>query len=107
MDEHFTFSYVLLLISGVVVFTYVTWCFTRARFILYRWAKDNGFHLLNFKAVVSGPPKWDWTSSRSQVLYSVHICNKDGQERRGWVRCGSFWAGVFSDKVEVKWQDET
>jgi hypothetical protein len=29
-----------------------------------------------------------------------------GGVRSGWVRCGSWWLGLLSDQVEVRWDQE-
>lgn len=105
-DKNTTLSWALLLIGGPLMFAFTAWACFRARRLLRRWANENGFRLLAFKAVVSGPREWMWTSSSRQVLYSVRVLDKNGQERRGWVRCGTFWNGIFSDKIEVKWEDQ-
>ena len=105
MDTNSTYSYALLLMGAIVLITYVTWFFLRSRSLLHRWASANGFQILDSRFSPSGP--LSWTSSRSQTIYFVRVRDKEGQERRGWVRCGSFWVGVFSDKIEVRWEGET
>jgi hypothetical protein len=98
-------GYALLLPAAIVLITYVACCFLRSRSLLRRWANENGFQVLDSKLSPSGP--LSWTSSRSQTVYSVRVRDKNGRERRGWVRCGSFWAGVFSNKTEVRWENDT
>jgi len=105
MDTHSAFGYALLLPAAILLITYVAWCFYRSRSLLRRWADENRFQIIDFRLTSSGPLAW--TSSRSQTIYFVRIRDGDGKERRGWVRCGSFWAGVFSKKTEVKWENET
>jgi uncharacterized protein YcfJ len=80
--------------------------------ILRKWAGKNVFELLEKKCHYfnyKGP--FDlWTTSNSQVVYSVRIRDRQGNERTGWVRCGTFLGGVFfSNKAEVRWDqpDET
>src|SRR5262249_35973173 len=46
-----------------------------------------------------------WTSSKGQTVYRVTVEVK-GAVRTGWVRCGSWWLGLRSEQVEVRW-DET
>lgn len=94
----------LIILSAVAL--YLAWCFTRARELLDGWAARSGFTLVRARRRVlfSGP--FTWTSSRSQFVYLVEVRDQDGRERHGWVRCGSFLAGVHSDAVEVRWKDE-
>lgn len=106
MAANSTLGYALLLPAATALVVYVAWCFSRSRSLLQRWASENGLQILDSKLSPSGPPSWNWTSSRSQTVYFVRVRDNDGRERRGWVRCGSFWAGVFSDKTEVRWEDE-
>jgi hypothetical protein len=84
---------------------YVTWSFSRGRTLLNRWAHDNGFQILQseIRTLCAGP--FTWTSSRNQIVYFVRVRDKEGGEHSGWVRCGNFWSGIFSDKTEVKWKD--
>jgi hypothetical protein len=79
---------------------------SRSRSLLRRWASDNGFQILDFKLNLFRPSGWNWTSSNNQMVYFVRVRDKDGRERRGWVRCGNFWVGIFSSKTEVKWESE-
>ena len=106
MNEKSAFGYALLLTGAIALAAYVASCFSRSGSLLKRWANENEFQILDSKLSSSGPPSWNWTSSRSQTVYSVHVRDKHGLERRGWVRCGSFWAGVFNDKTEVRWDSE-
>jgi hypothetical protein len=46
-----------------------------------------------------------WTTSRDQVVYHVTVLDQLGRERKGWVRCGSWWFGLFSNKAEVRWDE--
>lgn len=93
---------VVIVVGGII--SYAIWCYSRARVLLHRWAQTNGFDLLYFKLTFGGP--FLWTSSNSQIVYSIRVRDQDGRERLGWVRCGSFWAGVLSDKTEVRWKSE-
>jgi hypothetical protein len=104
MDTNSTYTYLFLMIGAIVLITYITWCFLHSRSLLHHWASTNELHILNSGLTSSGP--LSWTSSRSQIIYYVKVRDKEGQERRGWVRCGSFWMGVFSSKTEVRWDCE-
>lgn len=41
-----------------------------------------------------------------QTVYRVTVEDGAGDVRRGWVRCGGFMVGLWSDKVQVKWDNE-
>ena len=102
-----TDSFPLLLVAlvmAVVILAWV-WHFFRARTILQEWADDNGYQLLQaeYRWFRKGP--FFWTSSRGQVVYYVTVLDQQGRERKGWVRSGSWWLGLFSNKVEARWDE--
>jgi len=76
----------------------------KSRSILETWAKENSFELLHFRQSAENP---FGLTSRGQTIYSVRVRDHAGNERSGWVRCGSFGGGVlFGDKADVKWEDD-
>ena len=90
----------LLTIMGL----YLYFHFTRARLLLERWAADNRYRLVRAEHRIfrKGPFFW---SGRGQAVYRVEICDEHGNDRQGWVRCGTWFVGVFADKVEVSWDE--
>jgi hypothetical protein len=107
MNSNSTFTYFLLIAAGVALAGYVVWHFSRANSLLHRWADENGFQILQSetRTIFAGP--FTWTSSRNQIVYFVRVRDREGRERSGWLRCGSFWSGIFSDKTEIRWKDES
>jgi len=93
---------VIFLISGTAM---TIWTFSRSREILEKWARDNGYELImsEFRWLRRG--RFLWTSSKGQMLYYVKVQTPEEQIRSGWVRCGSFWWGLLSEKAEVRWED--
>jgi hypothetical protein len=77
----------------------------RAQTLLRGWAKENGYEILGAEHRIfrKGPYIW---SARGQAVYRVRVRDRAGVERLGWVRCGSWFAGVLSDKVESRWDQE-
>jgi hypothetical protein len=82
------------------------WQYSRSRTLLERWAMQNDFELLSsdYRYLRKGP--FTWTSSRNQTVYFVTVRDKQNQVRSGWVRCGGWWVGLYSDKTEVAWDDQ-
>src|SRR6266513_2674398 len=78
--------------------------FGRATFLLRRWAAQNGYRIVHRERrdFLRGP--FTWTSGRGQTVYSVVVEDGTGSTHQGWVRCGSYWRGLWSDKVEVRWE---
>jgi|SRR6267143_2148152 hypothetical protein len=101
------FAILWFVIIGVVMIGSLVWTFSRSRSVLEQWAQANGYEILHseFRNLFRGP--FFWTSSKGQTVYYVRIRDREGRERPGWVRCGGFWAGLFSDKAEVRWDDES
>jgi hypothetical protein len=78
---------------------------SRSSALLRQWLKENQYQLLRAEPRVlrRGP---FWWSSKSQAIYRVEVRDRAGTLRKGWVRLGSWLRGVFSDQVEVRWDDE-
>ena len=82
----------------------VIWHFSRSGTILNHWAQANGYEIVSLKRC------WFWRgpfffSSKSQEVYYVTVRTADGEERRGWVCCGSWFLGMLSDQAFVKWDE--
>jgi hypothetical protein len=78
----------------------------RSDWVLQKWADDFGFHLLQkeYRHFYRGP--FFWCSSSSQTVYRVTVEDKARHVRTGWVRCGSWWLGLWSNESEVRWDDD-
>ena len=74
--------------------------------LLDRWAERTGYRIIDadYRNVFRGP--FFWTTSKGQTVYRVTIQDENGRTRSGWVRCGGWWFGLWSDHVEARW-DET
>jgi hypothetical protein len=76
--------------------------------IVRAWAAENGFHIVRFEKknlTRRGPFSWRSTG-RNQAIYHVRVRDREGKERSAWVRCGSYFGGIFfSKKTEVKWDE--
>jgi hypothetical protein len=90
----------------VVAIALVVWSFSRGRTLLNRWAEENRFRIIHAEVrhLCAGP--FTWTKSRNQIVYYVRVSDRDGKERKGWVRCGSYFGGLASDKTDVRWEDD-
>jgi hypothetical protein len=92
--------FVILGIVALVLYLHIS----RSQKLLKRWAEENGVEFIDaeYRMFRKGPFVW---SSRGQTVYRVEVRDAQGVERKGWVRCGTWWAGVFSDKVEARWDE--
>lgn len=100
-SAHLPVTVVMLLLFVMMLI----WHSRRSRRLLERWAERNGYRIIDadYRNVFRGP--FFWTMGRGQTVYRVTV-EVQGGLRRGWVRCGSRRLGLFSDQVEVRW-DET
>jgi hypothetical protein len=91
----------LVVFVGFVIYVQIR----RAQTLLKGWAQENGYEILEAEHRIfrKGPYIW---SMRGQAIYRVWVRDRAGVERRGWVRCGTWWAGVFADKVESRWDEQ-
>lgn len=99
----------LIALVAIAVFIGLFWLFvSRGKAVLRAWAIENAFQIVSFEKkymFFTGPFKW-WTNSRNQIVYFVRVRDRDGKERTGWVRCGSYLGGVFfSNEAEVRWEE--
>jgi len=99
---------VLFAVLAISVFIGWSWMFhVRAKSIVQKWAAEHGYVILRFDSPFHTGAYSFWTTSRGQIVYLVTIRDAAGCERQAWVRCGSYMGSVlFSDKIEVRWQDD-
>ena len=92
-------------IPSVALVLAITWTFWRSNALLYRWAERNHYRIVRkrFRWFRRGP--FFWTSSNVQTVYYVTVEDTMGRPRTGWVRCGGWYLGLWSDKAEVQWED--
>ena len=96
-----TVGTIVILLGLAAAGLYIYVLVIRSKHLLNQWAAENHFQLLHaeHRMFRKGPFLW---SSRAQVIYRVRVRDAQGREREGWVRCGGWWSGVFSDKVEAE-----
>jgi hypothetical protein len=94
-----------LVVALVVIAGYFTWYFPRSRTLLEHWAARSGVQIIHAQRrwLFQGP--YFWTGSRWQPVFRVKVRDHHGHERSGWVLCGGFLSGVFSDQATVTWDD--
>jgi hypothetical protein len=93
--------FVIVGVVALVLYIHIS----RSQKLLKGWANENGYEFLHveYRMFRKGPFFW---SGRGQTVYRVMVRDRQGVERKGWVRCGSWWAGVFSDKAEARWDEQ-
>jgi hypothetical protein len=91
--------------GAVLVSLTIWWHFGRSSSLLHQWAEQSGYRIVRreYRTFFKGP--FFWTSTSGQTVYYVVVEDSGGDRRSGWVRCGSWWFGLLSDSVEVRWDD--
>jgi hypothetical protein len=93
-----------LFFVALVVVLAMVWHFGRSHSLLHQWADQNNYRIIRQEyRFFKGP--YFWTSTKGQTVYYVVLEDREGNQRSGWVRCGSWWFGLLSDNVEVRWDD--
>jgi len=80
----------------------------RRRSALFRWSAIHGYKLLSFhQPVLTETSGFPVSASKSQHVFHVDVETPEGRTRSGWVRLGSAWLGLASNKVDVRWDAES
>lgn len=97
-----------IVILGVIVFGALLFYgpLTRSRRMLDQWAANNGYRITSaeYRWLRRGPFFW---TSNSQTVYRLTIIDGQGNSRRGWARCGSYFLGLMQNRVEIRWDAES
>ncbi len=103
MEDIIPFFVVALVVLVIVVS--VSWTFRRSRRLLENWASSQRMEIVSaeFRWFFRGP--FFWTTSKNQTVYRITVMDEHGEMLSGWARCGSFWWGIFSDRVDVRWDE--
>lgn len=93
--------FVLFVAMGAII----VWSHARGRSMLETWAYRKGYELLSREECWFFRGPFFWGTSEGQKVYKVTVREAEGAVRHGYVRCGSFWRGLWSDDVEARWSD--
>lgn len=91
---------VLLLMVIIIV-----WRALRSHGLLARWAEENGYQVLHQEHRLLRRGPYFFRATDDQTVYYVVVTDRYGRERRGYVRLGGWFLGLFSDQVDVRWED--
>ena len=79
--------------------------YARGESILEKWAAEQGYRVVSSerRTIRTGP--YFLTTGRGRVVYRISVEDRDGHIKEGYARCGSYFLGTFSDKVDVRWDE--
>jgi len=95
----------LVAFVSVIIAASFYWSSSKGRSMLEQWAAENGYDIQSQEECWFFRGPFFWTSSKGQKVYKVALRDRDGRVRNGYARCGSYWLGLWSDAVEVRWDD--
>jgi hypothetical protein len=95
---------VLIPVVIVLAILNITWRSNRSLSMIEQWARENGYELLSSERrwFFRGPFSF-WSGTKKYTIYYVSVRDGGGNIRRGWVRCGGWFLGLWSDAVCVEW----
>jgi hypothetical protein len=98
----------LILLGAFVIFGLGMWLQwkgnQKARRLIGEWAHEHTYELLSCRWSYTGGKFW-FRRSKSQRVYRVTIRDNAGLTRNADVRCGSWFSGMLSDDLDVRWRD--
>lgn len=93
----------LILLVVIAAAAWVAFHFRRANTLLQRWAAASGYRILDrqWRLLRRGP--FFLTTSGGQEVYRVIVEDSAGNIRKAYVRCGGYFLGMLSNRVDVRW----
>ena len=96
--------FALMAVLAVMIIAF-RWHFARSAAILDKWAAENGFKIVEKSYCLFFRGPFFFRTTKDQAVYRVAVRDKAGNVGTGWVACGSWWCGLFSDKAQVRWDE--
>jgi hypothetical protein len=94
------------IILAIFMIASLTWTNSRSQSVIELWARANLYEIINSEVRYFFRGPFFWSSSKGQTVYYITVKDAAGNFRSGWIRCGSWWGGLFSDQAEVRWDDD-
>lgn len=93
----------VVIVGGVIAS--MVWTNSRAADLIHGWALGEGYRVVEMKQCWFFLGPFFLNSSKNQMVYFVTVENARGEIRHAWCRCGSWWGGLLSSKIDVRWKD--
>ena len=97
----------IIVAIGLVVMVIIgltLWSNQRATAMIDTWAQQNGLRIVQREQRWFRKGPYFWRSSKYQQVWYVTVIDPHGMQHRVWVRCGGHFLGVWSDKIDVRWE---
>ena len=106
MEPAETFYVILFIICATASsLLWFYWRSCRCEEILNGWAEDHGYEILSSEYCWFWKGPFLFWASKVQAVFFVRVRTRDGRVRCGWVRCGSWFLGLFRNEAEVRWDE--
>jgi hypothetical protein len=96
----FWFAAAAIVIPPTVI---VIWHQYRHYMILRQWEAHQPYTWVEYKWQRNYELSLRDAFSR-ETFYQITVRNRKGRIRHGWLRCGSWWLGSFTNRVQVSWE---
>jgi hypothetical protein len=99
------FLVVCILIIQTLIIRWRDWRIKRSQRLINRWAETHQLRIVGkasrsaFRAPLFG------RSASGQTVHHITVVDQAGQQRSGSIRCGGRWLGLYSDQVDVRWDE--
>ena len=103
--DPFVIILVGFLLLVVVALAAIFWESRRSSRMITDWAEELGYTVLAKKQPLVNLGPFRWENPHGRTFYHVTVRDSLGQEHGGWVCCGAEWLGLFSNRVEVRWDN--
>lgn len=92
-----------ILAAVFLVAASIWWTLRRAGEILEAWAAESRVRVVSreIRWLLRGP--FSWRSGEGHVVFRVGVVDERGERRDGFVRCGSWFFGLLSNRADVVW----
>ena len=81
----------------------IVWQARRSSRMIAGRADEHDYTVLEKKQPIVNLGPFRWENPHGRTFYRVVVRDGGGREHRGWVCCGAEWLGLFSNRVEVRW----
>lgn len=92
----------IVILGVAIIVVLMVLMFSRARQILANWARENGYEVLSSEMRFLSRGPYKYTLFGKQWVFHVVVRASDGTVRTGYVKCGSFFWGIFVNRAEAK-----
>ena len=78
----------------------------KALYLIDSWAQSCTYTIVSCERRYFRTGPFFFGASKYQRVFYLHVKDRDGRERKGWLKVGSYWTGMMnSEEFEVIWDE--